>query len=366
MSSYFSSFFGSTEEPKKEAEDEEAQKRDARRRKAAAAARKKREEAGNDDSDIASFTVASRKSSGRQAAPSSSAAAGARVLRSRPSGSDSDLPAISEDAVAHAASAQAWGAATADPEEMKRFAARAQAAQEQAVADLMEQVKTQQQEELAAAVAAAKEEVKNEMQQEYEKQLNLALEEASEAAAEVQNAAVESAVAEAEAVAQKGMDEALAAAEEASVHALEEAKADWEKQAEEAMEELRSKLEKQYQATLVTSAAMVRQAQTEGNTKLDEQLVAMRDALSEEHEADKLLAVTQARLEAEAEKADAIADAEEAVKAAHQLETKHLAERQKNYNLTFKKLLQEFVGQPDGIASATAEAAALRIKGPSE
>ena len=138
MSSYFASFFGSAP-AESEPTEEEARQRAAVRRKAAAEARRKREQGGSEEGEIAAFAV------GGRTAPTAPSAvkAGARVVGSRPAKASADsLGAIAEEG-ASVASAKAWSAVTADPEDMKRLAARAQAAQEQAVADLMTQVREQ-------------------------------------------------------------------------------------------------------------------------------------------------------------------------------------------------------------------------------
>ena len=136
MASYFSSFFGSAPAEAPSA-DEEARQREARRRKAAAEARKKREEAqAGGDEDIAGFSVGGKQGGARQAAGARTSASGAKIVSSRSVKEDANgLSAITEEGgVARAAPAKAWGVATADPEEMARLAARAQAAQEQAQA----------------------------------------------------------------------------------------------------------------------------------------------------------------------------------------------------------------------------------------
>lgn len=392
--SYFSSLWGSAP-AEAESGGEEARQREVRRKKAAAEARKKREQAqADEDDDIASFTVAAKSKPGcRQAAAATPAAAGARVVGSRSAkaapGTDA-LPAINEEGVARAAPAKAWSAATADPEEMKRLAARAQAAQEQAVADLMAQVKEQQQEELDAAVAAAREETKQQVQKEcdaaHSEQLIARLAEAAKDAAAAQEEAVSAAVAVAVAEAEKWAAEALAATEARHAEVLAATKADAEEQMQQALEEMSTRLEKQHQATLVTSAAMVRQAESEGDQKREDDLREMRELLAKEHAADKQAAVdkaeaeansvlAQVRIEMTTDKNDSIRAAVEEtemavttrLETAHRMQREKLAERQKAFNITFKKLMQELADQPDRVASPrraspTAQEAALAIK----
>ena len=60
---------------------------------------------------------------------------------------------------------------------------------------------------------------------------------------------------------------------------------------EEQLGEQSERLEKEQQATLVTSAAMVRQAETEGDMKRQNDLREAREALAEEHAADKQAAL---------------------------------------------------------------------------
>jgi len=181
---------------------------------------------------------------------------------------------------------------------------------------------------------------------------------------------------------QKLAADTLAAAEER--HAQELAAA---------LEELSSKNAKQHQYTLVTSAAMVRQAEEEGSTRREQELAAMREALAKEH-ADALqaavqratdegaTALAQAHIEFTAEKVEfdavkaaavekAVADTElvvtERLETAHRVDKEGLAQRQREFNLTLKKLMQELFNQPDRLASPSmaspkAQEAALAIK----
>lgn len=370
MSSYFSSFFGtsSVESPP---DEEETRQREARRRKAAAEARKKREQAGaeedGDDDDIAAFSVGGRKSSG---GATSSAKANARVVSSRPAKpAANSLPAITEEGN-KVASAKTWSAVTNDPEEMKRLASRAQAAQEQAVADLMSQVREQQDAELNAAVEAAREQTSQMVEEEsaakHAEAMIAKLAEAAQAAEEAQAVAVAEAVATAVSEAEAQAAEAMAVAEERHADAMAAAAEAAEKRLQDSLNDLRFKLEKQHQATLVTSAAMVRHAEKEGDSKLDVQMQAMREMMVTEHEADKAAAVEKAvdeanahlakvRLDSATEKANSVSEAvQEAIaacEAANHLERQKLAERQKAFNITFKRLMQDLVDQPDRLAS---------------
>lgn len=303
-----------------------------------------------------------------------------------PAGGDSNGAAQTAPSIA---SVMAWSAATADPAEMKSLAVRAQAAKEQAVADLMEQVRQQQQEELKAAVEKAVQDTKEQMQKAFDVQLATELDsrlrEAADAAAEALTAAVSNAVSNA-----KAETDAKARAEEQKL-AADALAAEKNRHAQElaaSMGELSSKNAKQHNYTLVTSAAMVRQAEEEGVARREQELAAMREAMSKEH-ADELqaavqraqdesaTALAQAHIEFTAEKvefdsmqkaavAKAVVDTERMVtdrlEAAHRIDKEGLAQRQREFNQTLKKLMQELFSQPDRLASPKAQEAALAIK----
>ena len=377
------SFFGSAPAEAPKPDDEEARKRELRRKKAAAEARRKREEQPD---DLAGFAVGG--GGGRKAEGSRQSANGqARLVSSRPvSAPGSGLQPINEDGAARTKMASTWSAATSDPEEMKKLAQRAQAAQEQAVADLMNQVRLQQEEELNNAVAAAHQEGRDQMKAEcdakHEAEMTARLGEAAEEAAKARQAAVELAVAEAEAAAEKRMADALAAADETQAEALAEASVKESLAKQKALDELSERLERQHQATLVTSAAMVRQEKMAGDSKLEEEVKRMREELKDEHAAEVKAAVAaaedeaakamaQVRIDTTNEKEDAVAKAiaetEKAVTARMEEELINpLAQRQKAFNATFKKLMTELFEQPEklanvNLASPTAKEAALAL-----
>ena len=137
---------------------------------------------------------------------------------------------------------------------------------------------------------------------------------------------------------------------------------------QKALDELSERLERQHQATLVTSAAMVRQEKMAGDSKLEEEVKRMREELKDEHAAEVKAAVAaaedeaakamaQVRIDTTNEKEDAvakkaIAETEKAVTARMEEELINpLAQRQKAFNATFKKLMTELFEQPEKLAN---------------
>ena len=146
----FASFFGSPEPPKEERDEVEEAARKAARRKAAAEARKRREA---EEGQGREHTASSRSRERKKAAPAGAASLGAihedGVNLSgvpRPAAEDRPVSVVPQTAA-----------------ELANFAARAAAAQEEAVADLMRQADQQHREELATAVHNAVEETEQRM-----------------------------------------------------------------------------------------------------------------------------------------------------------------------------------------------------------
>lgn len=360
----WNAIFGSAEPaeppalPKKTPEELAAQK-EARKKKAAEA-RKKREAQEAAKSKEVPTTDGDQKAAGFAFARKSSASSS-----SSESQAAANLPAISEDAVVLGLER---GLRESSPA-AHPITPKAAAAQESNVVDLMKQVRLQHNEELNAAVGAAREETSKLLTAELESKFAITL------AERLSEAQVQAEVAKEKAVAEC-REETLREAADRQANALCDAEAKHLAEKESAMKEaeerraeeiakLTQELEAQHDLTRAASAALLRRAEVDGDSKREQLLNELRMQLAEEAAADKQAAVKEAeaataakmaeeriKLVAEKESAitTAVAEAEAAIskklEAEHEARTKKLSERLSSFNASFKALLKRLVDQP--------------------
>ena len=341
----WNAIFGSAEPaeppalPKKTPEELAAQK-EARKKKAAEA-RKKREAQEAAKSKEVPTTDGDQKAAGFAFARKSSASSS-----SSESQAAANLPAISEDAVVLGLER---GLRESSPA-AHPITPKAAAAQESNVVDLMKQVRLQHNEELNAAVGAAREETSKLLTTELESKFAITL------AERLSEAQVQAEVTKEKAVAEC-REETLREAADRQANALCDAEAKHLAEKESAMKEAEerhaeeiAKLEAQHDLTRVASAALLRRAEIDGDSKREQLLNELRMQLAEEAAAK--MAEERIKLVAERESAitTAVAEAEAAIskklEAEHEARTKRLSERLSSFNASFKALLKRLVDQP--------------------
>lgn len=345
----WNAIFGSAEPaeppalPKKTPEELAAQK-EARKKKAAEA-RKKREAQEAAKSKEVPTTDGDQKAAGFAFARKSSASSS-----SSESQAAANLPAISEDAVVLGLER---GLRESSPA-AHPITPKVAAAQESNVVDLMKQVRLQHNEELNAAVGAAREETSKLLTTELESKFAITL------AERLSEAQVQAEVTKEKAVAEC-REETLREAADRQANALCDAEAKHLAEKESAMKEAEerraeeiAKLEAQHDLTRVASAALLRRAEIDGDSKREQSLNELRMQLSMQlaEEAAAKMAEERIKLVAERESAitTAVAEAEAAIskklEAEHEARTKRLSERLSSFNASFKALLKRLVDQP--------------------
>ena len=286
------------ETPRKKTPEEIAAQKEARKKKAAEA-RKKREAleaqqaAGGGADQPLNFTFArnsqrSPNTSVDTDVPSESAAA-------------SNLPAISEDAVVHGLEKSVRESSASQAE---LITPKSAAAQESNVADLMKQVRLQHQEELDAAVGAARDETTKTVTQELESKFATNLEErlgeAAQAAARAEEKAVATTKAEEQKAASERLADALCTAESKHLVEMEAALKAAEERHKEEIAKITQELQAEHDLTRAASAALLRRAEVDGDSKHEEVLTNVKRQLSEQAAAERQAAVEAAQTAAAA------------------------------------------------------------------
>jgi hypothetical protein len=394
----WNAIFGSSEPaeppalPKKTPEELAAQK-EARKKKAAEA-RKKREA-----QEAAKAKEAAATKDGDQGPTGFAFARKPSASASSESQAAANLPAISEDAVVLGLEQGVRESLPAASPITSPITPKAAAAQQSNVVDLMKQVRLQHNEELNAAVGAVREETTKLLTAELESKFATTL------AERLREAQVQAEVAKEKAVADC-KEQTLREAADRQADALVDAEAKHATEKEAALKEaaerhakeiakLTQELEAQHDLTRAASAALLRRAEVDGDSKREQLLNELRVQLAEEAAADKQAAVkeaeaatatklAEARIEFVAEKesaiASAVAEAEAALskklEAEHEARTKKLADRLARFNTSFKVLLKRLVDQPQEasipkplaiqLASAQEQAAELATAAPEQ